>query len=162
MSAAGVISGTPTTAGSSTVMVTMTDALGATADRAYVLDVDTATFVVDGPAHLVGGQVGSVYTPTTMHATGGSPGYLWSATGLPAGITMSMTGELTGTPTTAGTSSVVVYSSDSLGAFADAAVLVDGRAGRAQPTARVSRVDDGLAWRVLRQHRSVRHARAVS
>ncbi len=45
-------------------------------------------------------------TPFTMAATGGTSPYTWSADGLPEGISINpTTGEVSGTPTTAGASS---------------------------------------------------------
>ncbi|MEU7476300.1 S8 family serine peptidase [Lentzea sp. NPDC042327] len=49
-------------------------------------------------------------------ASGGSSPYTWSATGLPAGLSISSTsGSITGTPTTAGTANVTVTARDSAG-----------------------------------------------
>lgn len=49
-------------------------------------------------------------------AEGGAAPYTWSATGLPAGLTIaSTTGTISGTPTTAGTSTVTVTATDKAG-----------------------------------------------
>jgi hypothetical protein len=117
VSAAGALTGTPTAPGQSTVVVTATDANGASGQRMYTIDI-AAAFAVAGPDQLPGGQVDAPYAPTTMSATAGTLPYLWSATGLPPGLAMSFGGNLTGTPTTAGTYSVVVYGSDGDGTFA--------------------------------------------
>jgi carboxypeptidase T len=58
-----------------------------------------------------GNQVSTVGTPVTLNnsASGGAPPYTWSASGLPAGLTInSATGQVTGTPTTAGVSSASI------------------------------------------------------
>ncbi len=58
-----------------------------------------------------GNQATVVGTAVTLNnsASGGTPPYTWSATGLPAGLSInSSTGQITGTPTTAGTYSVTV------------------------------------------------------
>jgi subtilase family serine protease len=48
----------------------------------------------------------------TLHATGGSSTYTWTATGLPVGLTLARgTGVISGTPTAAGTASVQVTAS---------------------------------------------------
>jgi predicted extracellular nuclease len=56
----------------------------------------------------------------TLSASGGTPPYTWSASGLPAGIAISSDGVVTGTPTAAGTSSVTVTATDSGGASGSA------------------------------------------
>jgi Zn-dependent metalloprotease len=58
------------------------------------------------------GTVGTPITNVTLQATGGTTPYTWTATGLPAGLTLSSAGVISGTPTTAGTSSVTVTAKD--------------------------------------------------
>jgi uncharacterized protein (TIGR03437 family) len=48
---------------------------------------------------LANGQVGLAYTPTNLAASGGSGIYVWTATGLPSGLSVSTGGVLNGTPT---------------------------------------------------------------
>jgi len=55
---------------------------------------------ITGPASLPSGTAGMAYGPVTFTASGGVPSYTWSATGLPAGLTLSTVGVLSGTPTT--------------------------------------------------------------
>src|SRR4030042_7136333 len=50
-----------------------------------------------------------------MSGAGGTAPYSWAATGLPAGLSMSTSGSISGTPTTAGTSNVNVTLTDSAG-----------------------------------------------
>ncbi|MET0136016.1 MAG: S8 family serine peptidase [Kibdelosporangium sp.] len=61
-----------------------------------------------------GNQSGVVGTPVSLQlsATGGTPPYTWTATGLPAGLSISASGLITGTPTTAGTYSVTATATD--------------------------------------------------
>jgi len=67
--------------------------------------------VVTNPGNRTG-TVG-VATSLQMSATGGTPPYTWSATGLPAGLTINAsTGLISGTPTTANTYSVTVTARD--------------------------------------------------
>jgi beta-glucanase (GH16 family) len=63
---------------------------------------------------LPGGTVSTVYS-TTLSATGGTSPYTWSlASGtLPAGLTLSSSGVISGTPTAAATSSFSVTAQDS-------------------------------------------------
>ena len=61
-------------------------------------------------ASLPGGTSTVLYPPTQLTAQGGSAPYTWSVTvgALPAGLSMSTGGLITGTPTTAGTSNFTV------------------------------------------------------
>ncbi len=51
------------------------------------------------PASLSNGEVGVSYT-ANLSASGGTPLYTWTASGLPAGLSMSAAGVISGTPTT--------------------------------------------------------------
>nr|WP_117215467.1 M14 family zinc carboxypeptidase [Allorhizocola rhizosphaerae] len=71
-----------------------------------------------------GNQTSTVGTAVTLNnsASGGVAPYTWSATGLPAGLSINAsTGQITGTPTTAGTSSVTVTATGSNGLSGSAA-----------------------------------------
>jgi hypothetical protein len=132
LSGAGVITGTPTTAGNYSVVVTAKDSGGNTgsATLSVVIEADLSITTASLPT----GYVGSVYTQTTLAATGGAgTPYTWSwaaATGssLPAGLTLSGAGVITGTPTTAGAYSVVFTVTDSASrkATATLALTVNG------------------------------------
>ncbi len=62
------------------------------------------------------GTVGTAITSFTMSASGGTAPYTWSATGLPAGVTIgSSSGTVSGTPSTAGTYNVTVTATASAG-----------------------------------------------
>jgi alpha-tubulin suppressor-like RCC1 family protein len=77
-------------------------------------------------ASLPGGTVGSPYS-ATAHATGGSTPYTWVASGLPPGLQInSSTGQITGTPTSAGsyTTTLTVTDHDGITATRSAAVTV--------------------------------------
>jgi len=62
-------------------------------------------------ASLPNGSIGNSYT-ASLAGVGGSTTYNWSATGLPTGLTISQSGLISGTTTTAGTYSVVVTMTD--------------------------------------------------
>lgn len=118
LSPAGVISGTPSAGGSFTFTITASDSGPApgpfTVSRAYTLDV--AAPVVALPAtSLPDGQRGSAYSATLNPATGGTAPYTYAVTGgaLPAGLTLSSGGSLTGTPTVFGSFSFAVTATDS-------------------------------------------------
>ena len=113
-SATGVISGTPTVSGSSSITVNVSDAsnpvLSTSANFTLVI---ANTPPVISTSSLADGAQGVAYS-ATMAATGGTGAYKWSATGLPAGLTIAQaTGIISGTPTAAGTSQVVVTVTDS-------------------------------------------------
>ncbi len=113
----GKIAGTPTTAGPYSVTVTAKDALGATGTTSFSWSINASVTPVS--VTDPGSRTGTVGTATTLDVTasGGTAPYTWTATGLPAGLTItSSTGKITGTPTTAGSSSVTVTATDAAGA----------------------------------------------
>ena len=124
-SSTGLITGTPTTAGSNSVTVTAKDTTGATGSASFTWTINSATgntVTVTNP----GSQTGTVGTAVSLqiHATDSASGQTltYSATGLPAGLSISSTtGLITGTPTTAATSSVTVTVKDTTGATGSAA-----------------------------------------
>jgi len=65
------------------------------------------------------GTVGSA-TSLQLSATGGTGSYTWTATGLPAGLSISSGGLISGTPTTAATYSVTATATDSASASGSA------------------------------------------
>src|SRR5207244_12143657 len=69
-------------------------------------------------ANLPPATAGAPYT-ATLTATGGTPPYTWSASGiLPAGFTLGSTGILTGTPPSAGTFTLAATVTDAANANA--------------------------------------------
>jgi autotransporter-associated beta strand protein len=117
LSSTGVISGTPTAAGASSFAVIVRDVHGAFGSRDYTIVVNPAPFVVMlSPAALPGGTVGAAYSQTVT-ATGGSGPYTFAVLSgaLPAGLSLSPAGVISGTPTAAGTASVTIKAVDSLG-----------------------------------------------
>ena len=54
------------------------------------------------------GTVGTAISSFTLSATGGTAPYTWTGTGLPPGVSVSSSGTVSGTPTTAGTYNATV------------------------------------------------------
>jgi hypothetical protein len=115
LSAAGLIAGTPTSAGTFSFTVTVTDAAGCTATRVYTIIVAPlgCPVITVLPASLPAGVIGSPYAQA-MSASGGSAPYLFSVTAgaLPPGLTLSPAGLLTGTPGTLGNFSFTITATD--------------------------------------------------
>lgn len=87
--------------------------------HSLVLSADIAVLTNTLPA----GRVGVAYAATPV-AAGGVGAYSWSATGLPAGLSInSLSGHISGTPTTAGAKNVVLRASDSFGVGASSATI---------------------------------------
>jgi len=125
-SSTGLISGTPTTAGSYSVTVTATDGTGASGSATFTWSIGssgtTNTVTVTNP----GSQSGTVGMAASLqiHATDSASGQTltYSATGLPAGLSISSsTGLISGTPTTAASNTVTVTVTDGTGASGTAA-----------------------------------------
>lgn len=114
--ATGAITGTPTKLGSSKFTVRVADAGPPTQFATKSVTVLVAKPLAVNTSLLPGGTVGGRYT-SSLAAVGGTAPYQWSVTpgngSLPAGLSLNpATGAITGTPTSAGTSTFVVQVSD--------------------------------------------------
>jgi len=111
----GVISGTPTVNGTFALGLTVKDSGNpvqtATLSTSIVLAPRPVTITTSS---LASGIAGTVYSQT-LTATGGTPNYSWALTSgsLPAGLSLSTTGVISGTPWTSGTFSFGVTVTDS-------------------------------------------------
>jgi hypothetical protein len=114
MSADGILSGTPQTAGSFTFSVTVDDDAGASRAASFTLPV-AAPLAITTTSPLPAATIGSAYSQT-LAATGGTGVYSWSAAGQPAWLNVSAAGVLTGTPPAIGTASFSITVTDSGGA----------------------------------------------
>lgn len=113
-SSTGAISGTPSANGTFPVTVTLQDTLSAQVQKVLSLAIAAPDLIIS-TASLPGGAQGSAYS-ATVAGSGGVPAYTWSAAGLPAGLTMSSAGVISGTPSASGTFTVNVRLSDSAAA----------------------------------------------
>ena len=123
-SGTGVISGTATTQGVSNVTVTVTDdtqASGSTGFKWTVGTPPTGTVTVTNPGNQWAFKGYPLFQTIQVKATASDGGALtFAATGLPAGLKISATGAITGTPTAAGTFSVTVTATEANGTSGNA------------------------------------------
>ena len=127
VAATGAITGTPTTAGTTVIVITATNAFG-TSTTTVTATVAAATVapVITSPATSPG-TVGSPIVPYVIVATGLPTSY--TATGLPPGLSInSSTGVINGTPTTAGTYTVTTTATNSAGSSSTTVTFIVGGA----------------------------------
>jgi len=122
----GGISGTPITAGSFNFTLQVLDSGGGSSSQTYTVSIAAATAPVSvTTTSLPNGTVGTAYS-SSVSATGGTSPYTWtlSAGGLPAGLTLSGGGAISGTPTLAGASTFTLKVTDSAGGTSSQAYSV--------------------------------------
>jgi hypothetical protein len=112
----GTITGTPTTAGTFTPTIQVTDSVGATASQTFSITISCPTLTIFGgsSATLPNGTVGAAFQ-YQFTSSGGITPINWTAISgsLPGGLTLSLAGKLSGTPTTSGTFTFTVQATDS-------------------------------------------------
>ena len=122
-SATGQITGTPNQSGTFPFTAQVKDSLNATATTNLSIAISPSALAVMTTS-LPNGVVGVAYPATNLTASGGTPPYAWSvttaATSFPPGLTLSSTGQITGTPTAAATYNFTVQVKDSQNATATA------------------------------------------
>jgi hypothetical protein len=115
LSTSGQISGTPSASGtySFTVKVTDSSSPAKTATASLSITVASSGFTVT-TSSLAGATVGVSYS-STLQASGGTTPYSWSlASGqLPTGLSLSTSGQISGTPTASGAFSFTAKVTDS-------------------------------------------------
>lgn len=112
--ATGVITGIPTTAGTTVVNLTAQNAAGISTATLTVTVAPAAIQPVITSPGTASGTAGSPFPPYLIVSTGLPTSY--SATGLPAGLTLNpLTGAITGIATTAGLYPVVLSATNSAG-----------------------------------------------
>jgi hypothetical protein len=118
----GTIAGTPTATGTFPFTVRVADSFGQQDTQALSITINSFNSPNITTTLLPAGSVGAVYGPATLQATGGIGTLTWSVSvgSLPPGLAIGppSTGpsvNISGTPTTAGTSNFTVRVIDSLG-----------------------------------------------
>ncbi len=113
LSSAGVVSGTPTQAGSFNPVFTVTDSGNNTASRTIAINSAAPTLAI-APTTLPDGVAGTAYSQT-LSTSGGTAPYTYAVSSgtPPPGITVSSGGNVSGTPSTPGNYSFTVRSTDS-------------------------------------------------
>ncbi|WP_395731929.1 putative Ig domain-containing protein [Prosthecobacter sp.] len=112
----GVISGTPTTSNGAGTSVTfrVTDANGCTGSQTVLTQI--CPVIAVSPSTLTNGTINSAYSQSITASGGASPyTYAVSSGSLPAGLTLSSTGVLSGTPTSTTAATFTVAATDANG-----------------------------------------------
>ena len=123
LSAAGVLSGTPTQTGSFSITVKVTDGNGCTGISAtYPLVINCQTITVTNPSSSTG-TIQVALTPASSYTfsaanTIGAVSFTINSGALPAGVTLTSAGVVTGTPTVTGSFGITVKATDANGCFA--------------------------------------------
>lgn len=113
LSAAGVITGTPTATGVSSFTVQVADAESSPQKSTAQLSITIVAPLSITTTSVLNGTLNTPYR-ANLAATGGIAPYNWSITAgsLPAGLSLSALGAITGTPTATGTSTFTVQAAD--------------------------------------------------
>jgi len=108
----GTISGTPTTAGTYTVTVQAVDSAGQVASKALSFVIAASLSITT--TSIPNATAGVVYNATLV-TSGGTPPVTWAVSSgqLPTGLSLSSSGSITGTPSSAGSFTFVAQATDS-------------------------------------------------
>ncbi len=125
LTSTGVLSGTPTHVGSSTFTIRGTDVNGCYAELEFTIGViaappppPTCPPILLSPSTLPGGTVGVAYNQTILGSGGTAPYVFGVVSGtLPAGLTLSAAGVLSGTPASSASSTFTIRGTDANGCF---------------------------------------------
>jgi len=125
LSSGGVLGGIPTANGTFQFTAQVTDSAGGRASLQFSLSIGSGLAITSG-ASLPSGTLGLAYTPLALAAAGGRQPYTWAVTSgaIAPGLTLSASGTITGTPTSAGAFQFTVQVTDSNRATATLAFTI--------------------------------------
>ena len=114
LNSAGALSGSPTSSGLFSFTTQVADSGQIVQKAQKALSINVVPQLVINTSSLPSGAQGSVYT-ASLSASGGVSPYSWSLTSgtLPAGLTLSTSGLISGTPSASGTFQVTLQAKDS-------------------------------------------------
>jgi hypothetical protein len=137
LSAAGMISGSATSAGTYNFTVTVTDSATHTASGSLSIVINGKLTITSSGTLSTVGAVGSAYTSTALAATGGVGPFTWvvNSGSLPAGLSLSSSGSISGT----------IMGSAQAGAYNFTAKVTDSQSGTATSGTITITVDAALA-----------------
>ena len=110
----GVLSGTPAVKGSFPITVKATDSNGCFGTSSYTLTINCQTITVTNPSTTTG-TVDAAFSQTFTQAGAHGTATFTTASSLPAGLSLSTAGVLSGAPTVKGTFPIVVTVTDANG-----------------------------------------------
>jgi len=116
LSTDGLLSGTPTQAGSYPIEIYAADYAGCTGTAAYTLTVGGSCATITLSPQSLPSALPGVYYIQAITASGGSSPYTYAVTagGLPPGLSLDAGGTLSGTPTSTGSYDFTVTATDSV------------------------------------------------
>ena len=119
----GIISGTPTTVGTTSVSITATNGVGTSSAVTLTITISNPAIPVVTPATRAG-TTGSAFSYQIV-ASNAPTSYAIATGTLPAGLTLnSSTGLISGTPTAAGTSTLGITATNGVGTSASATITI--------------------------------------
>jgi hypothetical protein len=147
LSTAGRVNGIPLELAAIRFDAIATDSAGRTVQQNCSLNVNPSTINITTACPLPGGVTGQNYDQT-LEASGGTAPYTWSQLGpLPAGLTLSPGGRISGRPMQGGPSSFRVLVTDAQGRTAAKACSVPvTRAAFALTSCPISNVTEGISF----------------
>ena len=116
LSAAGVLSGTPTAVGTYTLTIRASNFVGSVVSSSISITVSQAPTAFTAKTPPASAVIGTVYPPYTFVANGTpAPTYSVASGSLPPGLALSAAGVLSGTPTATGAYTFVIQASNAVG-----------------------------------------------